>query len=75
MLNNLTGWHALIILGVLAAMAVVVAVIVLLIIRAARGRRSGDPAERLAQLDQLRAQGLLSDAEYATKRQEIIGRL
>jgi len=30
------------------------------------------PQERLAQLDALRAQGLVNDAEYATKRQQIL---
>ena len=75
MLSNLTGWHVLIILGVLLVMALVVVAIVVLAIRFARRRQTGHPADRLAQLDQLRAQGLLSDAEYAAKRQEIIGRL
>lgn len=33
------------------------------------------PQERLAQLDALRAQGLVNDAEYATKRQQILDQL
>jgi len=75
MLSNLTGWHALIIVGVLGAMALVAAAIVLLFVRLDRGPRSGGSADRLAQLDQMRAQGLVTEAEYAAKRQEIIGRL
>ncbi|MGB0113360.1 MAG: PH domain-containing protein [Ilumatobacteraceae bacterium] len=33
------------------------------------------PQERLAQLDALRSQGLVNDAEYATKRQQILDEL
>jgi len=33
------------------------------------------PQERLAQLDALRAQGVVNDAEYATKRQQILDQL
>jgi hypothetical protein len=33
---------------------------------------AGDPAARLKNLDDLKAKGLVSDAEYAAKRQEII---
>lgn len=75
MLNNLTGWHTLIILGVLMTLVLVAAAIVFLARRRARRRRIAQPAERLAQLDQMQAAGLLSDTEYAAKRQEIIGRL
>lgn len=35
-------------------------------------RGGGDPAERLEKLDDLKAKGLISDAEYATQRQKII---
>ncbi|TFC54000.1 MULTISPECIES: SHOCT domain-containing protein [unclassified Cryobacterium] len=75
MLSNLTGWHALIILGALSTMVLVALAIVFLAIRVARRRQVGDHADRLAQLEQLHARGLLSDAEYATKRQDILGRL
>lgn len=36
---------------------------------------SATPQERLAQLDELRAQGLVSDDEYAAKRQQILDEL
>jgi len=78
MLSNLTGWHALIILGVVGAMALVALVvlaIVVLAIRSTRRRQGVDPAGRLQELDRLRDQGLLSEAEYAAKRQEILGLL
>lgn len=35
----------------------------------------GDPAVALRQLEQLREQGLITPAEYATKRAEILGRM
>jgi hypothetical protein len=37
------------------------------------GRDAGGPAERLEKLDDLKAKGLVSDAEYAAQRQKIIG--
>jgi uncharacterized membrane protein len=36
-------------------------------------RGSGDATERLAKLEQLKAAGTISDAEYAAARQRIIG--
>ena len=80
MLSNLTGWHFLIIVGVLAAMILIALAIVFLIVYLARRRPAGsggtaDPARRLAQLDQLRAQGLVTEAEYDAKRREILGLL
>ncbi|WP_104163053.1 SHOCT domain-containing protein [Cryobacterium sp. N22] len=75
MLSNLTGWHALIILGVLSAMVLVALAIVFLAVHVARRRRAGDEADRLVQLEQLHAKGLVSDAEYEAKRQEILGLL
>jgi uncharacterized membrane protein len=75
MLSNLTGWHALIILGVLGTMALVVLAIVILAIRATRRRQATDPAVRLQELDRLRARGLVTEAEYTAKRQEILGLL
>ena len=80
MLSNLTGWHFLIIAGVLAAMILIALAIVFLIVHLARRRPAGsggtaDPATRLAQLDQLRAQGMVTEAEYDAKRREILGLL
>jgi hypothetical protein len=37
------------------------------------GQAEDDPAARLAQLDDLKAKGLVSEAEYAEQRQKIIG--
>ncbi len=74
MLSNLTGWHALVILAVLGGIALVVLAIVFLVVRVFR-RRAGDPSTRLRELGRLRDQGLLSEAEYAAKRQEILGQL
>jgi len=50
------------------------------IVRLARRRPAisggtADPATRLAQLDQLRAKGLVTEAEYDAKRREILGLL
>ncbi len=39
------------------------------------GASGKSPQERLAALDDLRAQGLVDDAEYATKRQQILDEL
>lgn len=39
------------------------------------GAPAKSPQERLADLDALKAQGLVSDAEYATKRQQILDEL
>jgi hypothetical protein len=36
-------------------------------------QQAGDPADRLAKLEALKAKGLVSDAEYQTQRQKIIG--
>jgi uncharacterized membrane protein len=79
MLQGLTGWHFLIIIGVLVVLAVIVAVIVVAVMAAARAatRRgsSSDPSTRLRTLDALRQNGQIDDAEYARKRQEILGEL
>lgn len=39
---------------------------------AARASATGDPAEGLAKLEALKAQGLVTDAEYATQRARIL---
>jgi hypothetical protein len=43
--------------------------------RGIRGSTSGSAASRLAQLDDLRAKGLISDAEHAAKRQAILDQI
>lgn len=90
MLNNLTGWHFLIILGVLALIAAAVLFVVLLAIRASRRLSSAetsvrygsapsappaDPVEQLKLLGDLREQGLISEGEFETKRTELLGRI
>ncbi len=40
---------------------------------ALRSGEAGDPSARLAKLDELKAKGLVSDAEYQAQRQKIIG--
>lgn len=80
MLDNLSGWHLLIVSGVLCAMAIVAAAILILALRSSRRRTqstelAGRPADQLVELAQLRNRGLLTDAEYDAKRQDIIGRL
>jgi len=80
MLNNLSGWHLLIVGGALCAAALVVALVVILVIRASRrGVASADlpgrPSDQLVELAQLHNRGLLTEAEYDAKRQDIIGRL
>jgi uncharacterized membrane protein len=74
-LNNLAGWHLLIILGVLALVALAVIALIVVAIRIARRRSADDPTSRLTELDLLRTRGLVSDTEYEVKRQEILGRL
>jgi len=80
MIGNLTGWHFLIIAGVLSAVILIALALVFSIVRLARRRPAvsggtADPATRLAQLDQLRAKGLVTEAEYDAKRREILGLL
>lgn len=82
---GLTGWHALIILGILLIPAVIIVVIVLVVRSAAkRGAESAmatprelplSPSGRLAQLDQLKSAGQVSDAEYDAKRAQILSDL
>lgn len=82
MFMGFTGWHVLIIIGMLVLFAAI-AVGVLLIIRYAA--KSGTAAalesaahpspgasERLNQLDQLRSEARISDTEYDSKRAEIL---
>lgn len=80
MFSNLSGWHLLIVGGALCAVAVVVVVIVILVMRSTRRgaeteQLAGRPSDQLVELAQLHNRGLLTEAEYNAKRQEIIGRL
>jgi len=80
MLNNLAGWHVLVILGVLVIITVVVAAIIIVAIRAARRNArpvpsSPDPAAQIQKLAQLRDEGLLTETEYEAKRIELLGRI
>jgi uncharacterized membrane protein len=79
MLNNLAGWHLLIILGVLAIMALIAVAVIALVLHLSRkdptnlAPTTPDPAEQIKRLAQLRDQGLLSEAEYEAKRSELLG--
>ena len=81
MLNNLTGWHVMIILAVVLTLAVIVVLIVVVAKRLSRGSSRGiaasapDPVGSLKALAGLRDQGLISEAEYEAKRQELLGRI
>jgi hypothetical protein len=66
MLDNLTGWHVLVILGVLVTIAIVMVAVIVSAIRLSRKNVSGpaasspDPVEQIQRLAQLRDEGLLS---------------
>lgn len=80
MLNNLAGWHVLIILGVLVVITVVVAAFILVVTRLARRNArpvssSPNPVDQIQKLAQLRDQGLLTETEYEAKRVELLGRI
>lgn len=49
--------------------------LLLVLLRAPRGPATPSSAARLHELEQLRAQRLISEAEYAAKRKEILDRL
>lgn len=81
MLNNLSGWHAVIILTVLLVMAAAaVGVVLLALFIARRSRRGGSQlpagsdgrAARLTELAELEERGLLSAEEVTAKRAEIL---
>ncbi|SIO16689.1 SHOCT domain-containing protein [Agromyces cerinus] len=82
MFQGFTGWHALIILGVLVFFAAIAVGVLLLIRYAAKSgttealESAGPPTagagERLDQLERLRAEARITDAEYAAKRAEIL---
>lgn len=81
MLNNLAGWHVLVIFGVLVIIAIVVVAIVVVAIRLSRKNAhrsvtsSPDPLEQIQRLAELRDQGVLSETEYEAKRAELLGRI
>jgi hypothetical protein len=80
MLDNLAGWHVLVILGVLVTIAVVIVATFVVATRLARknprpATSSPDPVDQLQKLAQLRGEGLLSESEYEGKRAELLGRI
>ncbi|MFD6053968.1 SHOCT domain-containing protein [Agromyces sp. NPDC060279] len=88
MFMGFDGWHALIILGMVLVPLAIVAAIVLVVVRVSRNQATPSPAasqnapahapsasERLAELDRLREQGRVSDAEYEQTRARILGEL
>lgn len=88
MFMGFDGWHALIILGMVLVPLAIVAAIVLVVVRVSRNQAPPSPAasqnapahapsasERLAELDRLREQGRVSDAEYEQTRARILGEL
>ena len=81
MFMGFTGWHALIILGMLIFFAAIAVGVLLLIRYAAKsgttaaleaGSPSPGASERLDQLEQLRSEARITEAEYAAKRAEIL---
>jgi hypothetical protein len=80
MLDNLTGWHVLVILGVLVTIAIVMVAIIVVATRLARknprpATLSPDPVDQLQKLAHLRDEGLLSESEYEAKRAGLLGRI
>ena len=81
MLSGLSGPHVLVILGVFAIIALVVIAIIVVAIRLSRKSdsrplpSSPDPVEQIQRLAKLRDDGLLSQAEFETKRAELLGRI
>lgn len=86
MLGNLSGWHAIILLVVLALIVAFVVVVVLIVRATSRaGSRVAPSAQtmaqqpaaaaRLAELEGLRVQGLVTADEYEMKRADILSEL
>ena len=81
MLFGLSGLHVLIIFGVLVIIALVVITIIVVAIRLSRKSDdrplppTPDPVELIQRLATLRDEGLLSQAEFETKRAELLGRI
>lgn len=81
MLNNLTGWHFIVVLGVLVTVALVIVVIVSIASRISRRVSpvipvaSPDAVEQIRKLGELRDDGLITQSEYDQKRSELLGRI
>ena len=66
-------WHLLVLLVGFVFFAGGIALVVWLCMRAAgKPGRAGNAQQRLEQLDELRAKGLLSEAEYQRQRNAIV---
>ena len=82
MFQGFAGWHALILLGMLVFFAAIAVGVLLLIRYAAKsgttaalesaGPLSPGASDRLEQLERLRSEARITDAEYAAKRAEIL---
>lgn len=81
MLQNFTGWHVLILLVVVLIPALVIVLLVLFLVRrsqrtSAQTPNAGAPVTAaLEDLELARARGHISEAEYESKRAEILRRL
>lgn len=79
MVSSLGVWHLLIICGVLAVIVLAIAVIIFVVVRASsknqQAASASSTSERLAQLEQAKAAGLISEDEYQAKRAQILGQL
>ena len=80
MLGNLSGWHLVVIAGMLLVVAVVVVAVVVIAVRLSRknapqlATSSDNRTGQLQLLAQLRDEGLLSNEEYEAKRAEVLNR-
>jgi uncharacterized membrane protein len=68
-LSAFSIWHLLV---VLVFLAISLAIIVYVIRRIARSSSRPAPESRLYELAELKAKGLISDAEYAQQRADIV---
>lgn len=86
MVSNLSGWHAIILLVVLALFVAFVVAVVLIVRAASRsGSKVARPAPavgerptaaaRLAELERLRAEGLITADEHEAKRAAIVSEI
>jgi len=76
-----SGLHVLVIFGILAIVALVLIAIIVVSIRISRRSANHplpsapDPVEQIQRLAKLRDDGLLSQAEFETKRADLLGRI
>lgn len=75
MLGNLSGWHLVVLIVLMLVIVAVIAAVVVAILAAVRRSNSPSTAQRLQQLDELRVRGVVSEAEYAQKRGQILREL